>query len=186
MDAIVALPAQLFYTTGIPVCLWFLTRDKTGKNLKSGAPDRTGGRKGETLFIDARKMGTLETRTLRVLSGDVEGNAPPESDTGRIVYAFRRWRGEPKPAAWDEAKHGPWAYSDVPGFCKAAKLADIEKHGFVLTPGRYVGAEEVEDDGEPFQVKYPKLLAELEAQLAEGERLTAVVREKLGGLGHAL
>jgi type I restriction enzyme M protein len=102
------------------------------------------------------------------------------------VYAFRRWRGEPKPAAWDEAKHGPWAYSDVPGFCKAAKLADIEKHGFVLTPGRYVGAEEVEDDGEPFQVKYPKLLAELEAQLAEGERLTAVVREKLGGLGHAL
>ena len=180
VDAIVALPAQLFYTTGIPVCLWFLTRDKTGKNLKNGAPGRAGGRKGETLFIDARNMGTLETRTLRVLSGDVEGELPPDSDTGRIVYAFRRWRGEPKPNAWDEAKHGPWAYADVLGFCKAATLADIKKHDFVLTPGRYVGAEELEDDGEPFEVKYPRLLAELEDQLAEGERLTAVVRQKMG------
>ena len=183
VDAVVALPGQLFYTTGIPVCLWILTRDKTGKNLKSGAPGRTGGRQGETLFIDARKMGTLETRTLRVLSGDVEGDIPPDSDTGRIVYAFRRWRGEPKPALWDEAKYGPWAYADVPGFCKAAKLAEVEKHGFVLTPGRYVGAEEVEDDDEPFEVMYPKLLAELETQLTEGERLTAVVRKKLEGLG---
>ena len=98
------------------------------------------------------------------------------------MYAFRRWRGEPQPAAWNKAKHGPWAYADVPGFCKAATLAEIEKHGFVLTPGRYVGAEEVEDDGEPFEVKYPRLLAELEEQFAEGERLTAVVRERLGGL----
>ena len=184
VDAIVALPAQLFYTTGIPVCLWFLAREKTGKNLKNGAPGRAGGRKGETLFIDARKMGTLETRTLRVLSGDVEDDPPPDSDTGRIVYAFRRWRGEPQPVAWDEPKHGPWAYADVPGFCKAATLVEIEKHGFVLTPGRYVGTEELEDDGESFEVKYPRLLAVLEEQLAEGERLTAVVREKLGGLGY--
>jgi type I restriction enzyme M protein len=182
VDAIVALPAQLFYTTGIPVCLWFLSRDKTGKNLKNGAPGRPGGRKGETLFIDARKMGTLETRTLRVLSGDVEGDPTPDSDTGRIVYAFRRWRGEPPPAAWDESQHGLWAYADVPGFCKAAPLAEIEKHGFVLTPGRYVGAAELEDDGEPFEVKYPKLLAELEEQLAEGEKLTAAVRDQLSRL----
>jgi type I restriction enzyme M protein len=179
VDAIVALPGQLFYTTAIPVCLWFLTRDKIGKNLKNGAPGRPGGRKGETLFIDARKMGTLETRTLRVLSGDVEGDPPPDSDTGRIVYAFRRWRGEPQPTAWNATQHGPWAYADVPGFCKASTLAEIEKHGFVLTPGRYVGAEEMEDDGEPFEVKYPRLLAELEEQLAEGERLTAVVRSNL-------
>lgn len=180
VDAIVALPGQLFYTTGIPVSLWFLTRDKTGKNLKNGAPNRTGGRKGETLFIDARKMGTLETRTLRILSGTVEvGDPLPDSDIGRIVYAFRRWRGEPKPTVWDEAKYGSWAYADIPGFCKAATLADIEKHSFVLTPGRYVGAEELEDDGEPFAVKFPKLLSELEAQLAEGERLTAVVRDNL-------
>lgn len=179
VDCIVALPAQLFYTTGIPVCLWFLTRDKTGKNLRNGAPGRPGGRKGETLFIDARKMGTLETRTLRVLSGDVEGDPPADSDTGRIVYAFRRWRGEPKPAIWDEAKHGQWAYKDVPGFCNAAPLAEIEEHGFVLTPGRYVGAEEVEDDGEPFEVKYPRLLAELEEQFAEGERLNGLIRSRL-------
>jgi type I restriction enzyme M protein len=179
VDAIVALPGQLFYATGIPVCLWFLTRDKTGKNLKNGAPGRPGGRKGETLFIDARKMGALETRTLRVLSGDVEGEPPPASDIGRIVYAFRRWRGEPQPAAWNEAQHGPWAYSDVPGFCKAATLAEIEKHSFVLTPGRYVGAEELEDDGEPSEVKHPRLLAELEEQLAVGESLTAVVRSNL-------
>jgi len=185
VDAIVALPGQLFYTTGIPVCLWILTRDKTGKNLKSGAPGRSGGRKGETLFIDARKMGALETRTLRVLSGDVEGDVPPDSDTGRIVYAFRRWRGEPQSAVWDEAKFGPWAYADVPGFCKAAKLGEIEKNGFVLTPGRYVGAEEIADDDEPFEVLYPKLLAELETQLTEGERLTAVVRKKLEGLGRS-
>ncbi len=184
VDAIVAMPGQLFYTTGIPVCLWFLTRDKTGKNLRNGAPGRPDGREGETLFIDARKLGTLETRTLRVLSGDVDGDPPPESDTGRIVYAFRRWRGEPKPKGWSEKKHGPWDYADVPGFCKAATLAEIEKHGFVLTPGRYVGAEEVEDDGEPFEEKYPKLLAELEEQFAEGEKLTAVIREKLGGLAH--
>ncbi len=177
VDAIVALPGQLFYTTGIPVSLWFLTRDKTGKNLPKGG--RKGGRKGETLFIDARKMGTLETRTLRVLSGDVEGDPPPNSDIGRIVYAFRRWRGEPAPAVWDQTKHGPWAYANVPGFCKAATLAEIEKHGFVLTPGRYVGAEEQEDDAEPFADKFPRLLEELEACFAEGVRLTAVIREQL-------
>ncbi len=184
VDAIVALPAQLFYTTGIPVCLWFLTRDKTGKNLQNGAPGRPGGRKGETLFIDARKMGTLETRTLRVLSGDVEGDPPPDSDTGRIVYAFRRWRGEPKPAAWDETKHGPWAYADVPGFCKAATLAEIEKHGFVLTPGRYVGAEELEDDGEPFEVKMTRLTTTLLDQFAESARLEKAIRRNLKGLGY--
>jgi type I restriction enzyme M protein len=114
----------------------------------------------------------------------VEGDPPPESDTGQIVYAFRRWRGEPKPAIWDEKKHGPWDYADVPGFCKAAALAEIEKHAFVLTPGRYVGAEEVEDDGEPFEEKFPRLLAELEEQFAEGEKLMAVVRQKLGRLDY--
>jgi len=182
VDAIVALPAQLFYTTGIPVCLWLLTRDKTGKNLKNGAPGRPGGRKGATLFINARKMGTLETRTLRVLSGDVDGEPSPDSDIGRIVYTFRRWRGELMPAVWDEAKNGPWAYVDVPGFCKSAALDEIEKHGFVLMPGRYVGMEALEDDGEPFEVKYPRLLAELEELLEEGERLTVLVRERLIGV----
>ncbi len=191
VDCIVAMPAQLFFTTGIPVCLWFLTRDKTGKNLKNGCPNRPNGREGETLFIDARKLGILQTRTLRVLTGgddgetllaDGMGDPKPDSDIGRIVYAFRQWRGEPKPEWWDDNKHGAWVYRDIPGFCKAAAVEEIRKHGFVLTPGRYVGAKEQEDDGELFAEKYPLLLEELEACFAEGERLTGIVRAKLSEL----
>jgi type I restriction-modification system DNA methylase subunit len=171
----------------IPACLWFLTRDKTGRNLKHGGRDR----KGKTLFIDARKLGTLQTRTLRILTGadngattggDGTGDPLPTSDIGRIVYAFRKWRGEPAPDWWDEAQHGAWAYRDIPCFCKAETIAGIGKHGFVLTPGRYVGAEAQEDDGEPFAEKYPRRLAELDECFREGERLTAVVRERLTGV----
>lgn len=185
VEAIVALPAQLFLTTGIPACLWFLTRDKTGRNLKHGGRDR----KGETLFIDARKLGAMQTRTLRVLTGgdDAEsmladglGDPKPDSDIGRIVHAFRQWRGEPAPDWWDEKQHGKWEYRDIPGFCKGETIEGIQKHGFVLTPGRYVGAEEREDDGEPFTEQYPRLLAELEECFVEGQRLTSVVRDRLG------
>ncbi len=184
VDAIVALPAQLFLTTGIPACLWFLTRDKTGKNLKHGGRDRTG----ETLFIDARKLGTMQNRTLRVLTGggdgetilaDGIGDPNHDSDIGRIIYAFRQWRGESAPPWWNESEHGKWEYHDIPGFCKSENIKGIGKHGFVLTPGRYVGAEEQEDDGEPFAEKYPRLLAELEECFAEGERLMGAVREQL-------
>jgi type I restriction enzyme M protein len=183
VDCIVALPAQLFYTTGIPVCLWFLTRDKTGKNLKHRGRDR----KGETLFIDARKLGTMQTRTLRVLTdGEFSaGDMHPLSDIGRIVYAYRQWRGELAPKGWDTKQHGEWTYRDLSGFCKATTRAEIEKHGFVLTPGRYVGAEEQEEDGEPFAEKFPRLVAELDKQFAEGERLTALVRERLREVGDA-
>ena len=192
VECIVALPAQLFLTTGIPACLWFLTRDKTGRNLKHGGRNRPG----ETLFIDARKLGAMQTRTLRVLTGGDDGGSMlvddtnagtgdpnVDSDLGRIVYAFRQWRGEPAPAWWDEAQHGGWYYEDTAGFCKAETIAGIGKHGFVLTPGRYVGAEAQVDDGEPFAEKYPRLLAELEACFGEGERLMAVVREQLKGVG---
>ena len=190
VDCIVALPAQLFYTTGIPVCLWFLNRNKTGENLKSGGRNR----QGETLFIDARKLGTMQTRTLRVLTGgdngetllaDGIGDPNHDSDIGRIVYAFRQWRGEPKPEWWDEEQYGEWTYRDISGFSKAASTEEIKKHGFVLTPGRFVGAEEQEDDGEPFADKYPRLLAELEEHFTEGERLTAVIRKSLSGIEHA-
>lgn len=221
VECIVAMPPQLFYTTGIPVCLWFLTRDKTGRNLKHGGRDR----KGETLFIDARKLGTMQTRTLRVLTdgefrgtgilpvergtgilpvksgtgilpvntnsdrgqdglATVDADLPPTSDIGRIVYAFRQWRGEPAPPWWDARQHGDWTYRDIPGFCKAAGLADIEKHGFVLTPGRYVGAEEQEDDGEPFAEKFPRLVAELEEHFTKSARLAEAIRvnlQKIGG-----
>ena len=183
VDAIIALPAQLFLTTGIPACLWFLTRDKTGGNLKHGGRNR----KGETLFIDARKLGTMQTRTLRVLTGDdgesmlANGMGDPnfDSDLGRIVYAFRQWRGEPAPDWWVEAQHGKWTYRDIPGFSKSETIVGIGKHGFVLTPGRYVGAEEQADDGEPFAEKYPRLLAELGDCSIEGERLMRVVLERL-------
>ena len=193
VDCIVALPAQLFYTTGIPVCLWFLARDKTGnprKALRAEQPWRD--RTGETLFIDARKLGTLQTRTLRVLSGleedeQAEGTEDPlpDSDIGRIITAYRQWRGEPAPDWWDTSGGGAWAYEDTPGFCKSATLEDIAKHGHVLTPGRYVGAEVLEDDGIPFTEKFPRLVAELEDHFAEGERLTAVIREQLGKVNHA-
>ncbi len=185
VDAIVALPAQLFLTTGIPACLWFLTRDKTGKNLKHGGR----GRAGETLFIDASRLGSMRTRTLRVLSGgdngetllaDGLGDPKPDSDIGRIVYAFRQWRGEPAPEWWNDSQYGDWAYRDIPGFCKSEKIDGIAKHGFLLMPGPYVGAEDQEHDGEPFTDKYPRLIAELEECFARGEQLTRVVRERLG------
>jgi type I restriction enzyme M protein len=105
-----------------------------------------------------------------------------DSDLGRIVYAFRQWRGEPAPEWWDETRHGAWSYSDRPGFCKAETIDGISKHGFVLTPGRYVGAEEQEDNKEPFTETYPRLLAQLEDCFGESERLMTVVRDQLGRL----
>jgi type I restriction enzyme M protein len=205
VDCIVALPAQLFFTTGIPVCLWFLTRDKSGKNLRNGG--RKGGRAGETLFIDARKLGTMQTRVLRVLTGmeasesvplspspgtpgagrgeGLPGDPLPTSDIGRIVYAYRQWRGEPAPTWGRKKDHGEWKFDAIPGFAKAATIEEIAKHGHVLTPGRYVGAADVEDDAEPFAEKYPRLVAEVEKCLADGERLAAAVRERLGRVADA-
>ena len=187
VDCIVALPAQLFLTTGIPACLWFLTRDKTGKNLKHGGRDRTG----ETLFIDARKLGMMQTRTLRVLTGgddgesmlaDGMGDPKPDSDLGRIVYTYRQWRGEPAPAWWDETAHGDWVSRNIPGFCKNESIEGIKKHGFVLTPGRYVGVEQQVDDGEPFVEKFPRFMTELEKSLEQEERLTTELRDALSRL----
>jgi type I restriction enzyme M protein len=197
VDCIVALPAQLFFTTGIPVCLWFLTKGKSGNPRKRDRDTNPWrNRSGEVLFIDGRKLGTMQTRTLRVLSGTEPDDAVertsdprPNTDIGRIVCAYRQWRGERPPAWWDaapisEGGHGEWKYADVPGFCKSATLEEIAKHGHVLTPGRYVGAEALEDDGEDFAVKYPRMVAELEEHFAEGERLTAAIRERLRGLSH--
>jgi type I restriction enzyme M protein len=206
VDCIVAMPAQLFFTTGIPVCLWFLARDKTRNPRKRDRDTNPWrNRSGEVLFIDARKLGSMQTRTLRVLSGteteeQVEGthlrdsenkivpgtgDPLPASDIGRIVTTYRQWRGEKPPAWWDAAKHGEWKYADVPGFCKSATLDEIAKHGHVLTPGRYVGAEALEEDGEDFAVKYPRMVAELEEHFAQGEKLTAAIRSALQGLTNA-
>ncbi|MBV6847415.1 type I restriction-modification system subunit M [Xanthomonas campestris pv. paulliniae] len=186
VDCIVALPAQLFFTTGIPVCLWFLTRDKTGKNIRKGTPNRPNGRAGETLFIDARKLGIMQTRVLRVLSGIerpdyVPGTEDPlpGSDVGRIVYTYRRWRGEPAPDWWNEAEHGSWTFVPTPGFAHAASQEEMTRHGYVLTPGRYVGAEEQEEDTEPFAEKYLRLVEELDAELKKGDGLGQKIRQQL-------
>ncbi|MFO0894785.1 MAG: class I SAM-dependent DNA methyltransferase [Phycisphaerales bacterium] len=158
VDCMVALPGQLFYSTQIPVCLWFLARSK-----KNG---RFRDRRGETLFIDARKLGTLVDRTHRELT---------DEDLAKIAGAYHAWRGDK-----DAGK-----YADLPGFCMSAKLEDIRKHGHVLTPGRYVGAEAQEDDGEPFEEKMRRLAATLREQQAEAAKLDAAIAANLRDLGYA-
>jgi type I restriction enzyme M protein len=156
VDCMVALPGQLFYSTQIPVCLWFLARNKRNGRFRD--------RRGETLFIDARKLGTLIDRVHRDLS---------DEDVARISGCYHAWRGD-KDA--DE-------YVDIPGFCKAVKVEEIRKHGHVLTPGRYVGAEAIEDDGEPFEEKMRRLTALLRQQMEEGRKLDAAIEKNLKELG---
>ena len=163
VDCMVALPGQLFYSTQIPVCLWFLTKNKSGKKVRAKGQERD--RRGETLFIDARKMGTLIDRVHRELT---------DTDLQKIVSTYHAWRGDP----------GADQYQDIAGFCKSATTAEIAAHGHVLTPGRYVGAEEVEDDGEPFEEKMPRLVAELQAQFAESASLEKLIKKNLKGLGY--
>jgi len=161
VDCIIALPGQLFYTTQIPACLWFLTRSKAARKF-NGRSFRA--RQGQTLFIDARKMGRLIDRTHRELT---------DEEIARIAGTYHSWRGEPEAGK----------YEDVPGFCKSATLKDIEAHGYVLTPGRYVGAEETQDDGTPFEEKMAELSAQLYQQMAEAAKLDTVIRQNLQSLG---
>jgi type I restriction enzyme M protein len=157
VDCMVALPGQLFYSTQIPVCLWFLARNKRNGRFRD--------RRGETLFVDARKLGTMTDRIHLQLT---------DADIAKIAGAYRAWRGDP--AAGD--------YADVPGFCKAAALDDIRKHGHVLTPGRFVDAEAAKDDGEPFAQKMLRLAATLRQQQVEGSKLDAAITANLRGLGY--
>ncbi len=157
VDCMVALPGQLFYSTQIPACLWFLARDKKNQRFRD--------RRGEVLFIDTRKMGRMVDRTHRELTNE---------EVSRIATTYHAWRGETD--AGD--------YADIPGFCKSASLDEIRQHGHVLTPGRYVGAEPLEDDGEPFEEKMQRLTAELREHTAEGRRLDAVIEANLKELGY--
>ena len=153
VDCIIALPDKLFRSTGIPACLWFLSRGRSRR--------RDWDRQGETLFIDARKMGNMLNRTLRDLSVE---------DIDRIAGTYHSWRdGE--------------EYEDEPGFCKSATLEDIQKHGHVLTPGRYVGAAPQEDDGEPFQEKMVRLTAQWREQQSEGRKLDDEIDHILRRIG---
>jgi len=157
VDCMVALPGQLFYSTQIPACLWFLARDRKDGKFRD--------RRGHVLFIDARKLGRMVDRTHRELT---------DEDIARIANTYHAWRGE-KDAG---------AYEDVPGFCKSATLEGVRKPGHVLTPGRYVGAEAQEDDGEPFEEKMKRLTATLREQQAEAAKLDAAIAANLKELGY--
>jgi type I restriction enzyme M protein len=157
VDCMVALPGQLFYATPIPACLWFLARDKRNGRFRD--------RRGETLFIDARKLGTMVDRIHRELI---------DEDIAKIAGTYRAWRGDKE--AGD--------YADVPGFCKAATLDDIREHSHVLTPGRYVGAAAAEDDDEPFGEKMKRLTGLLRQQQAEAAAMDVAIIANLRELGY--
>ena len=182
VDCMVALPGQLFYSTQIPVCLWFLSKNKSRRVFQTGEdlPECFRDRQRETLFIDARKMGTLIDRVHRELT---------DSDLSKIVEIYHAWKLDTDALLKEADKRGivlelALPYQDVPGFCKSATTNEIASHGYVLTPGRYVGAEEVEDDGEPFDEKMPRLIAELHAQFAESTKLEQAIKANLRGLGY--
>ncbi|CUP18255.1 Type I restriction-modification system methyltransferase subunit [Clostridium disporicum] len=148
VDAIVALPDKLFYTTGIPVCIWFFNRDKKNK--------------GETLFIDARKMGTMVNRRLRELT---------DEDIKEVANIYHAYKNNEN-------------YEDKQGFCKRATIDEIRANDYILTPGRYVGIEEVEDDGEPFEEKMERLTKTLSEQFKKSKELEEEIRKQLGGIGY--
>lgn len=160
VECMVALPGQLFTNTQIPACIWFLTKNKDARTAASGRKLRD--RKGEILFIDARNLGYMKGRVLRDFTAD---------DLSQVTDAFHNWQmGE--------------GYEDVAGFVKSAALEEIQKHDHVLTPGRYVGAADVEEDGEPFAEKMARLTAQLKGQFAESDRLEAEIKKNLVGLGY--
>ena len=154
VDCIIACPGQLFYATQIPVCLWFLTKGKVGNGHRK--------RLGETLFIDARKLGRMENRVHRVLDAE---------DIAKVTATYHDWRNE------------DGSYEDVSGFCKSVPRDEIKAHDFVLTPGRYVGAEAFEGDGEPFAEKMVRLVGELSEEISESRKLDAKIERGLDSLG---
>ncbi len=160
VDCMVALPGQLFYSTQIPVCLWFLAKDKSNGIARNA---KLRDRRGEVLFIDARKLGHMVDRTRKEFSN---------ADIEKITRAYHAWRGE------DDAG----VYEDVPGFCKSATLEEIKGNGYVLTPGRYVGAADVEEDDVPFVERFAELRGRLEKQFNEASLMTASIRKKLEGV----
>ena len=157
VDCMVALPGQLFYSTQIPVCLWFLARNKRNGRFRD--------RRGETLFINARKLGSMVDRVHRELT---------DEDISTIAGTYHAWRGD----------KGAEPYTNAPGFCMAAKLDDIRKHGHVLTPGRYVGAGEVEEDDEPFDEKMKRLTTTLRQHMEDAAKLDAAIVANLKEIGY--
>lgn len=166
VDCMIALPGQLFYTTQIPVCLWFMTKNKQAVSAEmAGAGREQRKREGETLFIDARNMGTMVDRVHKELTTE---------DLEQIARTYHAWRGESKDGT----------YEDEAGYCKSATLADIQKNDYVLTPGRYVGIAEEEDDGIPFEEKMKDLSSKLYEQMKESTRLDTIIRQNMEVLGY--
>lgn len=163
VEVMVALPGQLFFNTQIPACLWFLVKQKPA------------ARKGEVLFIDARKQATMISRVQSELTDAV---------IARIAATVSAWRGDAPEEGSETDSYSHSIYADIPGFCRSVPLAEIAQHGHVLTPGRYVGAEEVEDNDQDFATKMQQLTEKLGEQMAKGAELDALIRQKLGGLGY--
>jgi len=160
VDCMIALPGQLFYTTTIPVCLWFITKNKK-EDAKLGYRDR----QGETLFIDAREMGSMISRVNKELTND---------DVADIARTYHEWRGEEKGDS----------YENKAGYSKSATLDDIKANDYVLTPGRYVGAADIKDDGIPFEIKMKELSQVLYSQMEQAEVLDKAIRQNLEVLGY--
>ena len=162
VECMVALPGQLFTNTQIPACIWFLTKNKKGGTSPSQKGKRD--RRGETLFIDARNLGFMKDRVLRDFTND---------DIAKIADVFHAWQSGT-------------CYQDEKGFCFSAKLEDMQKHDYVLTPGRYVGAADAEEDSEPFPEKMQRLTAQLKSQFEESDRLEKAIKDNLAGIGYEL
>jgi type I restriction enzyme M protein len=160
VDCMVALPGQLFYSTQIPVCLWFLARDKSNGIARNA---KLRDRRSEILFIDARKLGHMVDRTRKEFS---------DADIENITRAYHAWRGE--------ADAG--AYADVPGFCKAASLEEIKAHGYVLNPGRYVGSDDIVADDTPFEERFGALKQKLDAHFQASDESSKALRALLARL----
>ena len=156
VDCIVSMPAQLFYSTGIPACLWFISRDK---------PKRSNDSRNHILFIDARNMGEMIDRTHRQFS---------DEDVVKLAETYHSW------------KAGSSEYIDVRGFCKSAKIEEVAQNDYILTPGRYVGLVEEEEDDEPYEEKMNRLTSELSELFKESDKLKEEIRKNLGALGFEL
>jgi type I restriction enzyme M protein len=152
VDCMIALPGQLFYSTQIPACLWFLARNKANHGFRD--------RRGEVLFIDARKLSHMVDRTRCEFS---------DEDVARIASTYHAWRGDKNAGE----------YQDIPGFCKAATLEEIKAHNYILTPGSYVGAAAVDDDDLPFEERFMEVQNALAVHFAEAEKLKATIQAKL-------
>lgn len=168
IECMVALPGQLFTNTQIPACIWFLTRNKQARGSLSD-------RSGKVLFIDARNLGYMKDRVLRDFKVE---------DIAKIAGVFHAWQGAPDRHSREGGN--PEVYENIPGFCYSATLDEIKKHDFVLTPGRYVGAADEVEDGEPFAEKMARLTAQLQEQFARSSKLEGEIKKKLAGLGYEI